>query len=87
MSTSFTQYGSLYYSSDLDNTDTCVLMKEDRTEGTGYRFTISLLTGRDFLNNGRITLEFDRGSCKAVYLILSVICLYLFQGTVLNNTS
>lgn len=66
MSTSFTQYGSLYYSTDLDNTDTCVFTKEDGSKSTGHRFAVGPSTGREFLDDGRITMGFDRGPWNSV---------------------
>lgn len=65
MSISFAKIGSLYYSSDLDDASGCVLVQEDGTELEEPRFTIGPSTGRDFIDDGRITLHFDRGPCKA----------------------
>ncbi|PYH83584.1 hypothetical protein BO82DRAFT_373054 [Aspergillus uvarum CBS 121591] len=66
MSTPFTQYGSLYYSSDLDHTDPCVLTQEDGCKHTMHRFAVGPSTGREFLDDGRIALEFDRGPWNSV---------------------
>lgn len=56
MSTSFSQYGSLYYPSNLT----------DRKE---HGFFVGLSTGREFLDDGRMALDFDRGPCKLLYPI------------------
>jgi hypothetical protein len=66
MSTSFTKYGSLYYASDLDGTDGCVLVREDGHVAKDHRFAVGPSTSREFLDDGRIALGFDRGPCKAL---------------------
>lgn len=66
MSTSFTKYGSLYYASDLDDSDGCVLVKEDGSVPRDRQFAVGPSTGREFLDDGRIALDFDRGPCKAL---------------------
>lgn len=63
MSTSFTQYGSLYYSSDLDDSDGCVLVKGDGSVAKDHRFVVGPSAGREFLDDGRIALDFNRGPC------------------------
>lgn len=64
MSTSFSQYGSLYYSSDLNDSAGCVLAKENGIKVNQRRFAVGPSTGRGFLDDGRIALDFDRGPCK-----------------------
>ncbi|PKY03940.1 phosphotransferase enzyme family protein [Aspergillus campestris IBT 28561] len=68
MSASFPQYGSLYYSSDLVNCDECTLFEAgvDRSRVTAPGFSIGPSTGREFLDDGRIALEFDRGPWNSV---------------------
>ncbi|KAL3481884.1 kinase-like domain-containing protein [Aspergillus californicus] len=61
MSMAFKQYGSLYYSSDLANSDGCVLVKEDASEDRSYKFAVGPSAGRGFLDDGRIAVDFDRG--------------------------
>jgi hypothetical protein len=68
MSTSFAQYGSLYYSSDLDDSDACVLAKENGSDVQDRRFAVGLSTGRESLDDGRIALDFDRGPCKILQI-------------------
>ncbi|KAF3005696.1 hypothetical protein E8E13_005421 [Curvularia kusanoi] len=62
-SVSFTNYGSLYYSKDLDNTPDnqplYVDAKGNRVMSTHY--AIGPSTGREFVDNGRVTAGFDRG--------------------------
>lgn len=65
-STAFAQYGSLYYSSDLDISNGCVLVNEDGSEVNDCRFAVGPSTGREFLDDGRIALDFDRGPCKTL---------------------
>lgn len=64
MSTSFAQYGSLYYSCDIDHPKTCVLTKSDGSQVKEPRFAVGPSTGRDHLDDGRIVVDFDRGPCK-----------------------
>ena len=88
MSTSFSQYGSLYYSSGLSDSDGCVLVKEDGTRVKERRFAIGPSTGRGFLDDGRITLAFDRGPCKLSNQIYqSYLLIYPLQGISWSNTS
>ncbi|PLB45009.1 hypothetical protein P170DRAFT_513098 [Aspergillus steynii IBT 23096] len=61
MSTSFTPYGSLYYASDLGSNDSCILVKPNGSEVKEHRFAVGPSTGREFLDDGRIALDFDRG--------------------------
>jgi hypothetical protein len=66
MSTPFTKYGSLYYASDLDGSDGCVHVREGGHVAKDHRFAVGTSTGREFLDDGRIALDFDRGPCKAL---------------------
>lgn len=76
MSISFTQYGSLYYSSDTGDTGGCDLVKGDGSVTKAQRSAVGPSTGRDFLDDGRMALELDRGPCMASYSALSEdICL------------
>lgn len=59
VSTSFAQYGSLYYSSDLDDSDGCILAKDNGTGFKEHHFTVGPSVGQGFLDDGRITLDFD----------------------------
>ena len=70
MSMSFTQYGSLYYSSDTDDTAGCDLVKGDGSVTKNQGFAVGPSTGREFLDDGRMALEFDRGPCMASYSAL-----------------
>ena len=63
-STSFSQYGSLYYSFDIDRENACILTKSDGSRNTEPRFTVGPSVGRDMLDDGRIAVDFDRGPCK-----------------------
>ena len=59
VSTSFAQYRSLYYSSDLDDSDGCILAKDNGTGFKEHHFTVGPSAGQGFLDDGRITLDFD----------------------------
>ncbi|KAI2825000.1 hypothetical protein CBS147321_5919 [Aspergillus niger] len=61
MSKSFTQYGSLYFSSDLQDHRGCIIVNEDGSQSEYDRFAIGPTTGREFLDDGRIDVDFDRG--------------------------
>lgn len=63
-SISFAQYGSLYYSRDLDHPKTCVLTRSDGSLVTEPSFAVGPSTGRDHFDDGRIAVDFDRGPCK-----------------------
>lgn len=65
-SVSFTKFGSLYYTEDLDTGVGSDLSYRDANEDeiTDRRFAIGPSVGRDFVGNGRVTIAFDRGPCK-----------------------
>ncbi|KAJ5346857.1 uncharacterized protein N7506_000110 [Penicillium brevicompactum] len=67
LSTSFTKYGSLYYSSDTDHQKECVLIKSDGTRATEPHFAIGPSTGRDQVDHGRVSIDFDRGPWDDVF--------------------
>ncbi|KAL4866861.1 kinase-like domain-containing protein [Aspergillus spectabilis] len=66
MSTSFTQSGSFYYSSDLEDSDVCDLAKGSRSIPKHHQFAVGPSTGREFLDDGRIALDFDRGPWNSI---------------------
>ena len=57
MSTSFTKYGCLYYSSDMEHSYGCDLVKESMSVPNHHRFADGPSTGREFLDDGRIALD------------------------------
>lgn len=63
-STSFSQYGSLYYATDIVNPGTCVRTKQDGSQIEERRFAVGPSTGRSQLDYGRMAVDFDRGPCK-----------------------
>lgn len=70
-SVSFTKYGSLYFSKDLDSTPDGQPLYVD-AEGKHIKdtcYAIGPSTGRENLDNGRATVNFDRGPCKIVSLV------------------
>jgi len=65
-SVSFQKYGGLYYAKDLG---TSLNSEALYTDANGIivndsRFAIGLSTGREMNDDGRATVEFDRGPCK-----------------------
>lgn len=66
MSVIFRQYGSLYYSSDLDMAHQSNHLYTDN-EGKGVqlpRFAVGPSCGREFFDDMRSEVEVDRGPCK-----------------------
>jgi len=64
-SISFKKYGSLYYAEDLDNSQPMEPLYTDANglEVTNPRFSVGPSTGRDWMDNGRSTINVDRGPC------------------------
>ncbi|KAF2127104.1 hypothetical protein P153DRAFT_424425 [Dothidotthia symphoricarpi CBS 119687] len=65
-SISFHQYGSLYFTEDLDEpTGTEPLYFDAYGKGiTDKRYQVGPSIGRESIDNGRATINFDRGPCK-----------------------
>ncbi|PIA89672.1 Altered inheritance of mitochondria protein 9, mitochondrial [Cercospora beticola] len=59
-STPFPAYGSLYYDSDLSS-DTHSVPCESQASFSGAAFVIGPSEGRDWIDDGRMLIEFDRG--------------------------
>jgi hypothetical protein len=59
-STSVEGYGSIYYASDLPE-EARIPLTESLSDD---KFAIGPITGRDWHDNGRISVDFDRGPCK-----------------------
>ncbi|KAL4812320.1 kinase-like domain-containing protein [Aspergillus spinulosporus] len=66
MSKTFPQYGSLYYSSDMKKSNRSNLVEGSMSIPEHHQFAVGPSTGREFLNNGRIALDFDRGPWNSV---------------------
>lgn len=67
-STRFTMFGSLYYATDLPNTtaNDILCMKEDGTDMFCSRFAIGPSNSRVFFDDGKASLDMDRGPCRAM---------------------
>lgn len=64
MSATFSKYGSLYYSRDLEGLEEgCSYVRDDGAEVHDAR--------REFFDDGRVAVDFDRGPCKAIYSLHS----------------
>jgi hypothetical protein len=66
-SVSFMKYGSLYFSKDLNNALNEPLYVDaagDYVKST--RYAVGPSTGRENIDNGRATVDFDRGPCRIV---------------------
>ena len=65
MSVSFNQFGSLYYHKDLKgSTQSLSYTDHHGITVTDHRFAVGPSTARGFSDDGRSTVEFDRGPCK-----------------------
>ncbi len=66
MSVSFHQFGSLYYAQDLEGhtPQSCLYTDQHGVSIEEPRFAVGPSTGREFVDDGRIAIEFDRGPCK-----------------------
>lgn len=66
MSVSFTKYGSLYFSGDLEDTPSSQPLYIDANGRriVNERFAVGPSTARETSDSGRATVNFDRGPCK-----------------------
>lgn len=89
MSVSFKQFGGLYYTQDLDeHTQSPLYFDQHGVAITDPRFAIGPSTGREFIDDERAAIEFDRGPCRTHIQILVPIRLTLIlQGTLWKNAS
>lgn len=74
-SLSFTGFGSLYYSGDLDRkiAHGPLYTDQDGVTTTNAQFVIGPSIGLEFFDHGRAGVHFDTGPCKTVLLILFVL--------------
>ena len=64
-SISFDRFGSLYYAKDLvDNMQCLSYVNSDGVKIDDTKFCVGPSTVRDSVDNGRMSIEFDRGPCK-----------------------
>lgn len=78
-SVSFKKFGSLYYAKDLDKStgDEPLYVDTNGIDVIDQKFAIGPSTGRESIDDGRATINFDRGPCE-----ISV----LEKGAPLTNT-
>lgn len=64
--TIFRQCGSLYYAQDLDPSISRTLQYVDHhgAEIKDFRFSMGPSVGREFVDDGRCDVQYDRGPCK-----------------------
>ena len=69
-SISFQKFGSLYYADDLNvsSPNQPLYMNAMNVQITDQRFAVGPSTGREFIDDGRADIEFDRGPCKSIVL-------------------
>lgn len=66
MSVSFKKFGGLYYAKDLEERtgNEPLYIDENGVDVIDARFAIGPSTGRELIDNGRATIDFDRGPCE-----------------------
>jgi hypothetical protein len=66
MAVPFKKFGGLYYTKDLDKRtgDDLLYVDENGANVTESKFAIGPSTGRELNDNGRASIDFDRGPCK-----------------------
>ncbi|TVY87766.1 Altered inheritance of mitochondria protein, mitochondrial [Lachnellula willkommii] len=64
MRANFSQFGSLYFTQDLENGDGVSYTDAQGSELTDDRFSIGPSVGRHCFDDGRAEISFDRGPCK-----------------------
>lgn len=69
-SISFKRFGGLYYAKDLEERtrDEPLYTDANGVDITDAKFAIGPSTGRESIDNGRATIDFDRGPCKTSFL-------------------
>lgn len=88
MSLSFKKLGSLYYAEDLNgHTQSPLYTKCGGVPITNPRFAVGPSVGRVHMDDGRSTVEFDRGPCKTCCQTLPHMRLMPFQGTLWRSTT
>ncbi|KAL9121399.1 MAG: hypothetical protein Q9187_002038 [Circinaria calcarea] len=76
MSVSFTKFGSLYYAQDLDeehSPQSPLYIDQYNVEVTNPKYAIGPSTGREFIDAGRLDVNFDRGPWATLEDFLSAI--------------
>ena len=67
MSISFTKFGSLYYAQDLDEdlgVQSPLYIDLQNSEVINPKYAIGPSSGREFVDAGRVDVNFDRGPCE-----------------------
>lgn len=66
----FRKFGGLYYAKDLEERTGNEPLYTDANgvDITDTKFAIGPSTGREFIDNKRMTIDFDRGPCKIVFV-------------------
>lgn len=66
MSASFQHFGALYYADDLHGCRSldCTYTNNDGEQVNDDHYAVGPCTGRDFFDDGRGRISFDRGPCK-----------------------
>jgi len=60
-------YGSLYYAKDIPSLDPCQYLDSASSRAEGRTFAIGPTTNRAFFDQGRESVEVDRGPCAFLY--------------------
>ena len=69
----FTKFGSLYYAQDLDQRrlDGPLAIDHHGNEITNKKYAIGPSNGREFMDNEKANVSFDRGPCKTFPAVMS----------------
>lgn len=70
LSVSFSHYGSLYYTGDVQPPVGNHYVKDGKVVGDS-KFTIGPATGRDWIDAGRSILDIERGPCTSGLILSS----------------
>jgi hypothetical protein len=68
-SVSFRKFGSLCYTNDIESDRECLYTDASGVEVLNEKFAVGPATGRDYVDYGKIDVEFDRGPCRRSGLI------------------
>lgn len=84
-SASYEGYGSIYYASDLPEQHRLMLSSYGSDLKTDGRFALGPTTGRDWNDDGREVIGFDRGPCKLLLCEIRDVKTEFVLGETLEN--
>ena len=73
LSTPFSGYGGLYFSSDLEDSEKVILAPTGQHGNNNIEgFVIGPTVGRQWVDDGRLLVDFNRGPCKLFILLVAI---------------